>query len=388
MPYEASRRLTQLPPYVFVEIDNLKRKAAARGADIISFGIGDPDLPTPKPIITAMTRAARDPVNHQYPSGEGMAATRQSVADYYERRFGVKLDPEKEITTLLGSKEGVGNVAGALINPGETVAFPDPGYPVYNTGTLFAGGKPYRIYLNEENGFLPDLESLPSSVLSRIKLLWISYPHSPSAAVAPKSYLKKAIRLAKKHGFILCSDLAYADVYFDGRKPPSLLELPGAKSVCLEFYSCSKSFNMTGWRLAFALGNKDLVRALRAYKNNIDSGAPNAIQYGGIAAFENAERYIAANNRIYQRRRDLLVGGLRALGWEVPMPEATFYLWIRTRHGWDSMTMFKKLLGECGIVTTPGFGLGARSDDHIRLTLTMTEERIREALRRIEKAGI
>ena len=291
MPIEFAERLKALPPYVFVAIDQLKKQAIAKGADIISFGIGDPDLPTPKPIVAALAKAARDPKNHQYPDGEGLPETRRAAADYYERRFNVKLDPAKEVTTLIGSKEGIGHVAGAFVNPGETVAFPDPGYPVYHTGTLFAGGKSYRIYLNEENGFLPDLEKLPASVLSRIRLLWVCYPHSPSAAVAPMSYLKKAVWLAKKHGFAICSDAAYADIYFDGRKPPSMLE-------------------------------------------------------------------------------------------------ASFYVWVKTRGGMDSMTMFKRLLEECAIVTTPGFGLGSKSDDHLRLTLTCPEPRIKEALERIRRAGI
>ncbi len=388
MPIEFADRLKQLPPYIFIALDQLKKKAIADGADIISFGIGDPDLPTPKPIIEALARAAKNPANHQYPDGEGLMGTRKALADYYGRRFGVALDPADEVTTLIGSKEGIGHVALALINPGDTVAFPDPGYPVYHTGTLFAGGKSYRIPLNEENGFMPDLEKLPASVLSRIKLLWVNYPQSPSAAVASKNYLGKIVRLAKKHGFYICSDAAYVDIFYDGVAPPSMLEVPGAKSVCLEFYSCSKSFNMTGWRLAFAAGNKEMVAALRKFKNNIDSGAFNAVQYAGIAAFENAEKYIAANNKIYQRRRDLLVAGLNRLGWNVALPKATFYLWIRTRRGMDSMTMTKTLLNECAIVTTPGIGLGEHSDDHIRLTLTTTEDRIREALGRLQKSGI
>ena len=225
-------------------------------------------------------------------------------------------------------------------------------------------------------------------MLSRIKLLWVNYPHSPTAAIATKSYLKKIIALAKKHDFTICSDAAYVDIYYDGIKPFSILELPGARSCCIEFYSCSKSFNMTGWRLAFAVGNKDRVLALRTYKSNIDSGQFNAVQYAGIAAFENAEAIIAENNRKYQRRRDLLIGGLRKLGWDVASPAATFYVWLKTRHGLDSMTMTRLLLDRCAIITTPGFGLGSSSDGFIRLTLTVSEPRIREALGRLREAGI
>lgn len=388
MPIEFAERLKALPPYIFLAVDQMKRKKIAEGADIINFGVGDPDLPTPKPIVDALAKAARDPMTHQYPNGEGELSMRGAVADYYARRFDVKLDPASEVTTLIGSKEGIGHVAGAFVNPGDTVAFPDPGYPVYHAGTLFSGGKFYRIFLNEENAFLPDLEKLPLSVLSRIKLLWICSPHSPSAVVAPKSYLAKAVRLAKKHDFYICSDAAYTDIYYDNEKPPSILEAPGAKQRCLEFYSCSKSFNMTGWRLAFAVGNKDMVAGLRKYKSNIDSGQFTAVQFAGIEAFRNAEKFIAANNKIYQRRRDLLVNGLRNLEWDVPLPKASFYLWIKTRHGLKSMDMFKLLLDKCAIVSTPGFGLGERSDDHIRLTLTTGEERINEALRRIEKAKV
>jgi LL-diaminopimelate aminotransferase len=388
MAIEVAKRLKQLPPYIFVEVDRLKQAAIAKGADVINFGIGDPDLPTPKPIVAELARSAKDAANHQYPSGAGMLKLREAVADYYRRRFGVKLDPQGEVTTLIGSKEGVAGVAGAFINPGETVAFPDPGYPVYHTGTLYAGGKSYRILLDEKNDFLPDLEKLPASVLSRWKVLWVNYPHSPSARVAPKSYLQKLVWLAKKHGFYICSDNAYVDIYFDGEKPPSLLEIPGAGKLAMEFYSCSKSFNMTGWRLAFAVGNKDMVDALRTYKSNLDSGQFQAVQYAGIEAFRNAEKYIAANNNIYQRRRDLLVGGLNDLGWNLPMPKATFYLWAKTRGGLDSMSMTKKLIKECAIVTTPGVGLGSKSDDRIRFTLTTTEDRIKQALQRLAKAKI
>lgn len=387
MAIEFANRLKALPPYIFLAVDQMKRKAIAEGADIINFGVGDPDLPTPKPIVDALAKAARNPATHQYPNGEGELALRESVAAYYATRFGVKLDPKDEVTTLIGSKEGIGHVAGAFVNPGDTVAFPDPGYPVYNAGTLFSGGKSYRIFLNEKNDFLPDLEKIPASVLSRLKLLWICSPHSPSSVVAPKSYLSKAVRLARKHGFYICSDAAYTDIYYE-EKPPSILEIPGARSVAVEFYSCSKSFNMTGWRLAFAVGNKEMVAGLRKYKSNVDSGQFTAVQYAGIAAFADAEKYISANNRVYQRRRDLLVNGLRDLGWEVPMPKASFYLWIKTRHGLKSMEMFKALLDKCAIVTTPGFGLGEKSDDHIRITLTTGEDRIREALRRIKEAGI
>lgn len=388
MAFTESDRLGKLPPYVFVQIDGLKKKAIAKGADIINFGIGDPDLPTARPIVAALARAAREPRNHQYPDGEGLPESREAICDYYARRFGVKLDPGREATTLIGSKEGIGHAPGAFINRGDTVAFPDPGYPVYQTGTIFNDGKEYRIHLNEENGYLPDLEKLPASVLSRIKILWVCYPHSPTAAVAPKSYLAKLVRLAKKHDFHICSDAAYVDIYFDGKKPPSILEVPGAKARCIEFYSCSKSFNMTGWRLAYAVGNRDMIAALRRYKNNLDSGQFNPVQIAGVEALRGAEKYIASNNRIYQRRRDLLLGGLRNLGWDVPTPEATFYVWMKTRHGMRSMEFFEALLKQCAIVTTPGFGLGSKSDGHIRLTLTVSEERIAEALRRIEKAGL
>lgn len=388
MPIEVANRLKQLPPYIFVEVDRLKQAAIAKGADVINFGIGDPDLPTPKPIIDALAKAAKDPANHQYPSGTGLLKLRESVAGYYERRFGVKLNPKTEVTTLIGSKEGVAGAAGAFVNPGETVAFPDPGYPVYHTGTLYAGGKSYRLIVDETNDFMPDLEKLPASVLSRWKLLWVNYPHSPSATVAPKSYLKKLIWLAKKHGFYICSDNAYVDIFFDGEQPPSILEIPGARQVAVEFYSCSKSFNMTGWRLAFAVGNKDMVSAIRTYKSNLDSGQFQAVQYAGIEAFNNAEKYIRANNRIYQRRRDLLVNGLNELGWNVPMPKATFYLWPKTRKGLDSMSMTKKLIKQCAIVTTPGVGLGSKSDDRIRFTLTTTEERIKQALERLAQAKV
>lgn len=385
MPIEIADRLKKLPPYVFVEVDRLKKEAIKKGADIVNFGVGDPDLPTPPAVVEALAKTAHDAPNHRYPDGEGMLAVREAIANYYQRRFGVKLDPNTEVTSLIGSKEGIGHIALALVNPGETVAYPDPGYPVYHAGTLFAGGKSLPFFLNEKNNYMPDLEKLGTSVLSRIKILWVNYPHSPTGAVASMSYLKKLVALGKKHGFYICSDAAYVDIYYDGIKPPSMLEIPGAKKVCVEFYSCSKPFNMTGWRMGFALGNPEMVQALRKIKNNLDSGQFNAVQYAGIAALNGAEKLIAANNVIYQRRRDLLINGLNKLGWGVPLPPATFYVWVKTRGGLDSMSMTKKLIQDYAIVTTPGVGLGAKSDDHVRMTLTTTEERIKAALARLEK---
>lgn len=387
MTVRVAKRLKNLPPYIFAEVDRLKNDAIAEGKDVVDFGIGDPDMPTAKPIVAELIRAVKDPATHQYPSGAGILELRESVSNYYRRRFGVKLNPETEVTMLIGAKEGIAALAGALIDPRQTVVFPDPGYPVYYTGTLYAGGKSHRIYLNEENKFLPDLEQLPSSVLERMKILWVNYPHSPTAAVAPKSYLKKLIWLAKRHDFVICSDAAYVDIYFDGVKPPSILELSGAKKVCVEFYSCSKPFNMTGWRLAFAVGNADLVSAVRTYKSNLDSGQFTAIQRAGVVAFDRAEGFINANLKVYQRRRDLLVDGLNRLGWNVSKPPATFYMWVKTPKGVGSMSFTKRLIDECAIVTTPGVGLGHRSDDHIRFTLTTGEARIKEALKRLESAG-
>ncbi len=388
MSFLPARRLQQLPPYVFVAVDKLKREAIARGADIIDFGVGDPDLGTPRLITQALARAARDPATHRYPDGEGSLALREAVAAYYGRRFGVRLDPRTEVTTLIGSKEGIAHVAGAVVNPGETVAFPDPGYPVYHAGTLFAGGRSRRLYLTEANRGLPDLEAWPTSALSRLRLLWVNYPHSPTGTVAPLDYLEKLVWLARKHDFYICSDAAYVDVYFDGVKPPSVLQVRGARGRVLEFYSCSKSFNMTGWRLGFAVGHAGMVAALRAFKNNVDSGQFAAIQRAAVVGFENAEKIVAANNRLYQRRRDTLIRGLRRLDWEAEPPPATFYVWLKTRHGLRSMAMVKALLERCAIVATPGFGLGRRSDDHVRLALTTGEDRIRAALGRLAAAGL
>jgi LL-diaminopimelate aminotransferase len=355
--------------------------------DLIALGIGDPDLPTPVPIVETLAEAARDPATHQYPLGAGLPQLRRAVADYYVRRFGVKLDPDTEVTTLIGSKEGVAHVAGALVDPGQVVAFPDPGYPVYEGGTIFAGGRPHRYEVNEDNEFLPDFSKLPASVLSRFKLLWINYPNAPTGAVAPKSYFKKIAALAKRHGFLVCSDAAYADIYYDGKRPESFLSAPGAKSVGIEFYSCSKSFNMTGWRLAFAVGNRQMIAALRAYKNNCDSGVFSAVQRAGVVAFDNAEAFTAANNRLYQGRRDRLVEGLRSLGWRPIEPAATFFVWVPTPGGADSMELFRRLLDRCGVVTTPGFGLGRKSGKYLRFALTTSEARIGEAVERMRAAG-
>lgn len=384
--FAVAQRLTQLPPYLFVEIDRKKREAAAHGVDIINLGIGDPDLPTPDPIIRALAEAARNPVNHRYPESEGLDKFRAAVADWYRRRFGVELSPAKEVLSLIGAKEGIGHLPLALVNPGEVVLIPDPAYPVYRAGTIFAGGEPYIMPLRRENAFLPDLNAIPESVLRRAKLLFINYPNNPTGAVAPLSFYRDVVAFAKRHNLIVAQDNTYSEIAYDGYRAPSFLEVPGAKEVGVEFHSLSKTFNMTGWRIGFVVGRADVVDALRQIKSNLDSGAFQAIQEAGIVALSLADELAAENNRIYQERRDLLLKGLRQAGLEVETPKATFYVWPRVPAGYSSSDFVSALIDRAGIACIPGNGFGAEGEGYARFALTADATRLQEATDRLAAA--
>lgn len=383
--FKTAQRLEKLPPYLFIEIDKMKNAAKQKGVDIISLGIGDPDRPTPQPIIDRMKIAVQDPSTHQYPLGWGLMSFRETMAKYYKNKFNVSLDPKTEVLTLIGSKEGVGHLPLAFVEQGDVVLVPDPGYPVYKSGTIFAGGDPYLMPLLAENNFLPDFDAIPESVYKKTKLMYLNYPNNPTAALAPADLFKKAIALAEKYGFIICHDAAYIDTVYDGEKAISFLEMPGAKEVGIELHSLSKTFNMTGWRLASAVGNADVLNGLGSIKENLDSGAFHAIQLAGIEAFEMDEKITKAIVDVYQARRDALVSGLRSIGWDVPMPKATFYCWMKTINNMSSMEMTKLLLEKCGIVTTPGVGFGPNGEGFIRMALTVDVDRIKEAIDRIKK---
>jgi LL-diaminopimelate aminotransferase len=380
-----SERLAKLPPYLFAAIDEMKQEAINAGKDVINLGVGDPDLPTPPHIIKRLQETALDPANHQYPSYTGMTDFRKSIAGYYKKTRGVELDPISETLTLIGSKEGIGHIPLAFINPGDVVLIPNPGYPVYEAGTYFAGGEPYYMPLYKENGFLPDFEKIPSDIAKRAKMMFINYPNNPTAAVCGVDFFEKAIAFAKEYNIIILHDAAYADVSFDGYRAASFLEAPGAKDVGIEFYSLSKTYNMTGWRIAAAVGNADVIKGIGKVKTNLDSGAFQPIQYAGITALESSQECVAENNRIYAERRDILVDGLRIIGWEVDKPKASFYVWITIPKGQNSTDVTARLIKEAAIVTTPGLGFGKYGEGYIRMTVTSPKERLAEAVDRLAK---
>jgi LL-diaminopimelate aminotransferase len=381
---EKADRIKNLPPYLFAKIDVMKSEMLKKGANLIDLGIGDPDLPTPGHIIAALQQAALDPKNHRYPSYSGMPEFREAAARWYRQRFGVQLDPATEVIALIGSKEGIAHIPLAFINPRDIVLVPDPGYPVYNTATLFAGGQPHFMPLLKQNNFLPDFSAIPAEVLRRTKLIYLNYPNNPTAAVADRSFYEEAVDFARRQGIILCHDAAYTELCFDGYRPPSILEIPGAKEVAVEFHSLSKTYNMTGWRIAFVVGNAEIVAALGQVKTNIDSGVSQAIQEAGISALSGDQSHLDTMRGIYQERRDLLTGGLREAGLDVAVPKATFYLWITVPPGFSSESFTAHLLTRAGIVTTPGNGFGAAGEGYIRMALTVDKSLISEAVKRIK----
>jgi len=382
--FEKAERLKQLPPYLFKEIDRKKAEVKARGVDIIDLGVGDPDLPTPEHIIGEMKRAVDDPLNHQYPSYSGMNDFKEAVARWYGERFSVDLDPGSEVVSLIGSKEGIAHLPLAFINPGDVSLVPSPAYPVYHIATLFAGGESYFMPLLSENNFLPDLNAIPADVADRAKLMFINYPNNPTSAVADLDFFRAVVSFADKHDILVCHDAAYTEMAFDGYRPPSFLEVEGAKEVGMEFHSLSKTYNMTGWRIGFAVGNSEGVAGLGAIKSNIDSGVFQAVQRAGIEAISGDQACVAEMNRIYSGRRDLMVQGLREAGFELDPPKATFYLWIRVPHGYTSATLATRLLEEAGLVVTPGNGFGDPGEGYFRIALTQNRKRLGEAIERLK----
>jgi LL-diaminopimelate aminotransferase len=379
-----ARRIEQLPAYLFAEISRKIAEKRAQGVDVISFGIGDPDLPTPEHILDSMIEAARDPANHRYPESEGLPELHEAIARWYDRRFGVTLDPAKEVLPLIGSKEGIGHIALCFIDPGDVALVPDPGYPVYSVGTLLAGGEPYFLPLTEENEFLPDLDAVPGDVASRAKLLWLNYPNNPTGAVADLEFFERAVAFAKRHDIAVLHDGPYSEVAFDGYRPASFLQAAGAKDVGIEFHSLSKSYNMTGWRIGMAVGNARIIDALMRVKSNLDSGIPQAIQRMAITALDGPQDCIAEHSAVYERRRDRLVAALSKLGLRLRPPKASLYLWARVPEGTTSVQFATRLLEEAGVVVTPGIGYGPTGEGYVRLSLTIPDDRLEEGVRRIE----
>lgn len=383
--FKLSKKLQNLPPYLFLEIDRAKRKARAQGRDIIDLGIGDPDQPTPAHIIEKLYQAARDSLTHTYALDQGMPVLRQRIAAWYKRRFNVEIKPESEVLPLIGSKEGIAHFPLAFLNEGDYSLVPDPCYPPYKGGTILAGGKPFLMPLREINGFLPDLKKIPSGILKKAKLIYINYPNNPTSATAEKGFYQDLVNFAKKHKLIVISDLAYSELTFDGYRPPSFFEVEGAKDVAIEFHSLSKTYNMTGWRLGWACGNAELVSALAKVKSNIDSGIFSAIQLAGVAALDGPQQALKEICQLYQERRNVLVEGLNSLGWEVNAPKATFYVWIKIAKNTNSMKFSSLLLEKANIIVTPGIGFGKNGEGYIRVALTKSKERIKEAIERLRK---
>ena len=379
-----AKRIDNLPPYLFARIDEMKAKKRAEGVDVIDLGVGDPDLPTPPHIVQALIDAAKDPDNHHYPSYLGMQAYREAVAGWYQRRFSVDLDPATEIISLMGSKDGVAHIPEALVNPGDYVLVPSPGYPVYSTGALFSEGKVHEMPLLQENAFLPVLEDIPKEVAKASRLMWINYPNNPTSAIAPPKFFDEVVEFAREHNIVVVSDNAYSEVSFDGYKAPSFLEADGASEVGIEMHSLSKTYNMTGWRIGMAVGNKDIIRGLGIVKTNIDSGTFNPVQHAAIAALSGPQDCVADACAIYQERRDVLVNGLQKLGFEIEAPKATFYVWLKVN---DSMAVAAKMLNEVGIVVTPGIGFGTSGEGYVRFAITRSVDRIRQAIERMESVS-
>lgn len=377
-------RLKTLPPYLFAELDRMKAEVAARGIDIISLGVGDPDLPTLPNIIDRLKKAVDNPAHHQYPSYEGMPSFREAITGWYKDRFNVNLDPTGEVVSLIGSKEGIAHAPLAFVNPGDVVLCPDPGYPVYSIGTMFAGGEAYMMPLLEENLFLPDLSAIPSDILDRARVMFLNYPNNPTSAVATKEFFEEAIVFASKHNILVCHDAAYSEVYYDDELPMSFLQFPGAKEVGIEFHSLSKTYNMTGWRIGWVCGNEEAIGAMGKIKTNIDSGIFQAIQEAGIEAIQGDQEPVALLRKVYQSRRDLACDFLSKKGFSFMVPKATFYLWVRTPEGLSSAQFAGRVLTETGVVLTPGNGFGDNGEGYFRISLTVSEERLQEALGRIE----
>jgi len=386
MKFEFADRLEQLPPYLFEEIDKAKNKAIAEGRPIIDLGVGDPDTPTPDFIVKKLQEACTDSSTHNYALNKGLIVFREELANWYKSRFNVTLDPETEVLPLLGSKEGIAHVPLAFLNPGDEVLVPDPGYPPYNSGSIFSGAKVHFMPLLKENNFLPDLDAIDKDVAKRCKLMHINYPNNPTGAVCDKAFYEKVVAFAKENNIIVCSDAAYTEMSYDGYNPLSFLEVEGAKEVGMEFHSLSKTFNMTGWRVGMAVGNAEMLKGLAKVKANIDSGIFTAVQVASIEALKHADEVKERMNKLYTERRDILVDGLNELGWEITKPLATFYIWAPVIEGYDSFTLAKEILEKADIIVTPGNGFGKSGEGYVRFALTVDSDKLKEAVARIGKA--
>lgn len=384
---ELASRLKKIPPYLFVELDRLKRQKVEEGADVIDLGIGDPDIPTPQEIVEVAKRALEKPEYHRYPANPGSLFYRKACANYMKRRFGVDFDPETEVLALIGSKEGIAHFPIAFVNPGDVVLCPDPAYPVYHLGTILTEGEPYYLPLTWEHNFLPDLSKVPEEILKRTKILWLNYPNNPTGAVATREFYQEVIALAKKYNFIVASDAAYVELYFE-EPPLSIFEVEGARDVAIEFHSLSKTFCMTGWRIGFTVGRRELVQALAKVKSNIDSGVFTALQEAGAYALDHLEEIVPPLRRVFQERRDYLATELARLGFEFQKPKATFYLWVKVPSGFTSSEFCKRVLQDLAMVVTPGNGFGEKGEGYFRIALTVGVDRLKEAVGRLSTLSL
>jgi len=393
-----AKRIENLPPYLFVEITKKIAEKRARGEEVISFAIGDPDTPTPPHIIEKLCQAAHDPANHRYPESDSMPELRRAIAEWYKKRFDVSLDPDTEVLPLIGAKEGIAHIAFCFIDQGDIALVPDPAYPVYSIGTMLAGGESYYLPLTDENNFLPDFDSVPEDVLKKTKLLWINYPNNPTAAVADLGFFNRTVEFARQHDIGVCHDGPYTEVAFDGYQPVSFLQADGARDVGVEFHSLSKSYNMTGWRIGMVVGNAEMVGALKTLKSNMDSGIPQAIQYAAIEALNGPQDCIQEHNTAYQRRRDLMIDMLNSIGIEARAPKASLYVWAKVPEGYNSVDFATALLEQVGVVVTPGIGYGKSGEGYVRLSLTIPDAGLvkglsllagwRDSKNRFKKKGI
>ncbi len=378
-----SKRVENLPPYLFVEISRKIAEKRAKGEDVISFAIGDPDIPTPPHIIERLCQAAQDPANHRYPETESLPELRRAVAEWYKKRFDISLDADSEILPLIGSKEGIVHIALCFIDPEDIALVPDPNYPPYPMGTILAGGRPYYMPLTEENNFLPDLNAIPADVLNKARLLWINYPNNPTGAVADLDFFNRVVEFARQHNLAVCHDGPYTEVAFDGYQPVSFMQAEGAREIGVEFHSLSKSYNMTGWRIGMVVGNAEMIDALKRVKSNIDSGIPQAIQYAAIEALTGPQDCIREHNAVYQRRRDLIVDTLNSIGVRAKAPKAGLYIWAEVPEGYTSMDFASELLEKVGVVVTPGIGYGQNGEGYVRLSLTIPDGGLVKGLSRL-----
>jgi len=381
-----AKRLEQIGAYLFADLDRKQQQLKAKGVDVISLSVGDPDLPTPPHIVDALMEGATDPRSHRYPSYVGEKDFRSTVAAWFRKRFGVSLDPDTEVLALIGSKEGLAHLPWATVDPGDVVLVPDPGYPVYRSSTILADGVPHPVPLLRERGFLPNLSAVPQDIARRAKVLFLNYPNNPTAAIASMEFLKEAVEYARRHDILLAHDNAYSEITYDGYVAPSILEVAGAKDVAIEFHSLSKTYCMTGWRVGFAVGSAAAVGALGRIKTNIDSGIFRAIQRAGVAAMTGPQDAVAERVRIYQARRDRVTKALRSIGWQVPDIKATIYIWLPVPAGMTSAQFTATVLEKTAVLVTPGTGYGTHGEGYVRLSLTIADSRLDEALGRMVDA--